>query len=119
MKKKDKNLLNMENLLLKDKYCLITGATSGIGRSAALKMSNMGASITFIARNADKAKSLVEEIFKESGKKPRAIIADLSSQSEIRRASEEYLQLDQPLHILLNQNMVEKRILNQSPSPSE
>ena len=104
----------MDNLLLKDKYCLITGATSGIGKSAALKMSNMGANITFIARNPDKAKSLEEEITKASDKKPRAIIADLSSQREIRRASEEYLRLDQPLHILLNQNMVERKILNQN-----
>ena len=87
---------------LKNKTCLITGATSGIGRSAAIKLSLMGANIVFIARNKEKAKALSEEINSLCGSKPTEIIADLSSQKEIKNAAEEFLKLQEPLHILLN-----------------
>ena len=48
--------------LVKGKNCLITGATSGIGRSTALALSEMGANIFFIARNPQKADELKKEI---------------------------------------------------------
>ena len=44
---------------MEGKTCLITGATSGIGSSAALKLSDMGADICFIARSQEKAKKSV------------------------------------------------------------
>ena len=86
---------------MEGKTCLITGATSGIGSSAALKLSDMGADICFIARSQEKAKNLGEKIFKISGKEPLAIIADLSSQEEIRRAAEEFIQSNKPIDVLL------------------
>ena len=47
---------------MKDKNILITGATSGIGRSAAIALSKMGANISFIARSPEKAQELQNEI---------------------------------------------------------
>ncbi len=87
---------------IKDKNVLITGATSGIGRAAALSLSNMGANISFIARNSEKADKLCQEIFDKTGKRPNSIIADLSSQEDIKKAAHEYIQLGIPLHVLLN-----------------
>ena len=87
---------------MEGKTCLITGATSGIGSSAALKLSNLGADICFIARNSEKARNLSEEIFKKSGKKPTSIIADLSSQEEIKRAADKFIKSDKPIDVLLN-----------------
>ena len=87
---------------LKNQSCLITGATSGIGKSAAIQLSLMGADICFIARNEEKAENLVRDIFNLTGKESSYIIADLSSQKEINNASEEFLSLNRPLHILLN-----------------
>ena len=87
---------------IKDKNILITGATSGIGKAAAIKLASMGANIHFIARNKEKAIDLSEEIEKLSGKAPYSIIADLSSQNEIKRAVEEFKSLNIPLHVLLN-----------------
>ncbi len=87
---------------IRDKNILITGATSGIGKAAAIKLASMGANIHFIARNKEKAKALSEEIEKLSGKMPCSIIADLSSQDEIKKAAEEFKSLNIPLHILLN-----------------
>jgi len=87
---------------INNKNILVTGATSGIGKAATIKFSSMGANIHFIARNEEKAKDLSNEIEKLTGKIPCSIIADLSSQSEIKRAAEEFKSLNIPLHVLLN-----------------
>tara|TARA_B100000029_G_scaffold75195_1_gene66920 strand:- start:1162 stop:2007 length:846 start_codon:yes stop_codon:yes gene_type:complete len=87
---------------IREKNVLITGATSGIGKAAALKLSSLGANIYFIARNEKKAEDLAKEIENISGIIPYSIIADLSSQKEIKRAADEFKSLNIPLHILLN-----------------
>lgn len=87
---------------LENKVCLITGATNGIGLEAAKALNQMGAEIVFIARNHEKANKLKEELLQESGRQPAAIIADLSSQNEVKKAAEEFLSLNKPLDILLN-----------------
>ena len=87
---------------IKEKNVLITGATSGIGKAAALKLSSLGAKICFIARNGKKAEDLAKEIENLRGMMPYSIIADLSSQKEIKRAADEFKSLNIPLHILLN-----------------
>lgn len=88
--------------LLSEKNCLITGATSGIGKSTALALSKMGANIFFIARNINKSEELKNEITKISGKEPYAIIADLSSQNQVKQAAAEFKSLNKPLDVLLN-----------------
>ena len=88
--------------LIEGKNCLITGATSGIGRSTALALSEMGANIFFIARNAQKAEELKKEIERESGKSAHSIIADRSSFKQIEKAAEEYKSLNKPIDVLLN-----------------
>ncbi len=87
---------------MNNKNVLITGATSGIGKAAAIKIASMGANIYFIARNEEKAKDLSAEIESLTGKVPYSIIADLSSQNEIKKAAEEFKSLNIPLHVLLN-----------------
>ena len=87
---------------IKNKNILITGATSGIGRSTVLALSSMGASVTFIARNKDKAEILLKELNKKSQNKAAYILADLSSQKEVKSAAKEYLKMNRPLDILIN-----------------
>ena len=85
-----------------NKNILITGATSGIGRESALALSKMGANITFIARNKLKAENLLTDINKISNGQNSFIIADLSSQKDIKSASEKYLDKNISLDVLLN-----------------
>ena len=87
---------------LKNKVCLVTGATNGIGLEAAKALNKMGAEIVFIARNNEKAERLKEDLLSDSGNQATSIIADLSLQSEVKRAADEFLSLNKPLHILLN-----------------
>ena len=87
---------------LENKVCLITGATNGIGLEAATALNKMGAEIVFIARNHEKAEKLKEDLLRDSGKQSTSIIADLSLQSEVKKAADEFLSLNKPLHVLLN-----------------
>lgn len=85
-----------------NKNILITGATSGIGRESALALAKMGANITFIARNKLKAENLLTDINKISNGQNSFIIADLSSQKDIKSASEKYIDKNISLDVLLN-----------------
>lgn len=87
---------------IKNKNILITGATSGIGRATVLVLSSMGANVTFIARNKDKAEILLKELNTKSQNKAAYILADLSSQKEVKSAAKEYLKMNRPLDILIN-----------------
>lgn len=51
----------------------VTGGSSGIGKSAAIKAAKLGANVTIIARNAKKLELAVEEI-KKAAKNPESQI---------------------------------------------
>ena len=87
---------------INNKNIIITGATSGIGKSAAINLAAKGANIFFIARDKVKAKNLIKEIFDETNKEAVAIIADLSSLEEIKYAADKLKSFNKPLHVLLN-----------------
>ena len=87
---------------INNKNIIITGATSGIGKSAAINLAAKGANIFFIARDKVKAKNLIKEIFDETNKEAVAIIADLSSLEEIKYAADKFKSFNKPLHVLLN-----------------
>ena len=87
---------------LENKVCLITGATNGIGQESAKALNNMGAEIVFVARNEEKGNFLKQQLKNDSGRDATMIIANLSSQAEVKRAANEFLALEKPLDILLN-----------------
>lgn len=68
------------------KVCVITGATSGIGRECALNLAIKGAEVVIIGRREVEGRALVAEIDTFAGV-PRAhfMRADLSSLAEVRR----------------------------------
>ena len=43
--------IELKESLMQNKVCLITGATSGIGRAAAIALAEMGASLILVGRN--------------------------------------------------------------------
>ena len=99
---------------LENKVCLITGATNGIGEESAKELNKMGAEIIFIARSEEKGNKLKEQLFKDSGREATMIIADLSSQDQVKNAAENFLDLDKPLDILLNNAGIMNRERNET-----
>src|SRR5512141_2808785 len=85
------------------KICLVTGATNGIGKAAAQALAQMGATVVVVGRNAPKTAQLVEEIRAASGNQNvNSLLADLSSQHNIRRLAYEFKSSYPHLHVLLN-----------------
>lgn len=83
--------------------CLITGATSGIGLAAAVGLARLGASLVLVGRDPARAERAVREIRRASGAPDvTLLLADLSSQAEVRRLASEFLATERPLHVLLN-----------------
>jgi NAD(P)-dependent dehydrogenase (short-subunit alcohol dehydrogenase family) len=88
---------------MQGKICLITGGTNGIGKSTAQKLARMGATVVIVGRNAQKTAQVVEEIRTISGNKNvDSLLADLSSQQEVRNLADEFKSRYSQLHVLLN-----------------
>lgn len=49
-----------ERYSLKDRHILVTGASSGIGRAVALRISELGARVTLLARNEERLKETLQ-----------------------------------------------------------
>jgi short-subunit dehydrogenase len=84
------------------KTVLITGATSGIGRATALGLAKMGADLAIIGRDRVRTEDAAQEIRASGGGRVDLFIADLSSQSEVRKLAEELLQSLARIHVLIN-----------------
>ena len=69
----------------KEKYVLITGASSGIGEAFARKLASQGYNIIIIARRKNKLKQLAEELKKHYSVKVEVLSADLSEEQEIAK----------------------------------
>jgi NAD(P)-dependent dehydrogenase (short-subunit alcohol dehydrogenase family) len=88
---------------LEGKICLITGGTNGIGKSTALALAIMGATVVIVGRNAPKTAQVLKEIRAASGNKNvHSLLADLSSQQEVRRLADEFKSKYPHLHVLVN-----------------
>lgn len=87
---------------LRGKTCLITGVTQGIGRVAAREIARHGPKMVLIARDAKRGQEVVEEVKAAGSPQVELIVADLSSQAEVRRAAAEFKARHDKLHLLVN-----------------
>jgi retinol dehydrogenase-12 len=88
---------------LTGKVCLVTGATSGIGRAAANALAQQGAMVVFLSRNAAKCAQVAAEMQSATGNQSIGFIsADLSSLAAVRAAASEFRQRYARLDVLLN-----------------
>jgi len=85
------------------KTILITGATEGIGKSAARTFATRGATLVIVGRNAQKTNDLRDALVKETGNAGvSALIGDLSSLADVRRVAAEFKAQHRELHVLAN-----------------
>ena len=81
---------------------LITGGTGGIGKATALGLAARGAHVAVTGRDPSRTDDAVREIRAAGGGQVDAFVADLSSQSEVRRLAAEVLGRLPRIHALVN-----------------
>jgi retinol dehydrogenase 14 len=86
-----------------EKICLITGATSGIGKATAMGLANMGASVVMVGRDRGRGEAALAEIKEKSGNTSvDLMLADVSSQEQLRRLADEFKEAYPRLDVLIN-----------------
>jgi len=118
------------NTSMQGKICMVTGATSGIGKATAMELARMGATVVMVSRDRAKGEAVQSEIKTKSGNDTVALslierhaatplsrlptvsgmkginvdllLADLSSQASIRQLAENFQQHYAQLHVLIN-----------------
>jgi NAD(P)-dependent dehydrogenase (short-subunit alcohol dehydrogenase family) len=89
---------------MKGKVCLVTGTSAGIGKTTAMGLAKLDATVVAVMRDSEKSKVALEEIKTESGKRDSVVYlaADLSSQKSIRELVKEFNSRFDRLDVLLN-----------------
>jgi NADP-dependent 3-hydroxy acid dehydrogenase YdfG len=87
--------------VLNGKTALVTGASSGIGRSTALALAAAGAHVALVARRADRLDDLAVQI-KADGGQALARAADVTDENDATRAVEDAVGHFGGLDILVN-----------------
>lgn len=88
---------------MRNRICMVTGATSGMGKVTAAALAQMGATVILVARNQTKGEAVRDEIRMQSGNmNVEVLLADLSSQQAIRELAATFRQQYQQLHVLVN-----------------
>ena len=89
------------NLSLKEKNALVCGSTAGIGRSTAMLLAKLGATVTLLARDEEKLKNTLLELPFQDGQKHNYIVADFSNPELLKKRVHKVTE-NKIFHILLN-----------------
>ena len=88
---------------LEGKTVVVTGATSGLGKAAAMGLAGKGARVVLVGRNPEKTEQTRQEIIDETGNTNLGIqIADLSLMAETRRLADNLLASEPSIDVLVN-----------------
>ena len=92
------------------KVCVVTGANSGIGKETALGLAQLGATVVLVCRSQDRGAAALAEIKQRSGNDSVALlVADLSSERQVRRVAAAYRQQFDRLDVLVNNAALARR----------
>lgn len=88
---------------MQGKICLVTGATSGIGKATALGLAQQGATVVIVGRSQEKGEAARKEIQEASGNtNVDLLLADLSSQASVRQLAATFQERYDHLQVLIN-----------------
>ncbi len=80
------------------RVCVVTGASSGIGRETVRALARMGATLALVCRDRGRG----EATLAEAGDRAVLFLADLSSQAEVRRLAAALRDRYPAIHVLVN-----------------
>jgi retinol dehydrogenase-12 len=87
---------------LAGKNFIVTGANSGIGKITATELARRGAHVIMANRSRAKSQPVIDEILKETGQTADLVELDLSDLASVRKAADEILAKNIPIHGLIN-----------------
>jgi NAD(P)-dependent dehydrogenase (short-subunit alcohol dehydrogenase family) len=93
----------VEGIDLSDKVCVITGASSGLGRESGRALAAAGAHVVLAARNRDALAETIEWIATEApGAKISTVHLDLTALASVRAAAAAIREITPVIHVLMN-----------------
>jgi NAD(P)-dependent dehydrogenase (short-subunit alcohol dehydrogenase family) len=88
---------------MEGRTCVITGASSGIGKASAERLASMGASVVMVCRSRARGERAKSEVETKSGSRlVEVMLADLASLHSVRVFTQMYGESHDSLHVLLN-----------------
>jgi NAD(P)-dependent dehydrogenase (short-subunit alcohol dehydrogenase family) len=88
---------------LTGKTCIVTGASTGIGRETALGLARLGARVLVVCRSPARGRASVDHIRGETGSASvELMLSDLSAQASVRRLARDILEQCPQIHVLVN-----------------
>jgi NAD(P)-dependent dehydrogenase (short-subunit alcohol dehydrogenase family) len=85
------------------KICMVTGATSGIGAATAEGLAQRGATLILVGRNREKCEATADQFRSRTGNSSiECLVADLSSQADIRGLARQFRDKHSRLDVLIN-----------------
>ncbi len=88
---------------LENKTVVVTGANSGIGKSAAIQLAKLGAKVIMACRSMERGLSALEEVQKASSSRNVELMqVDMASQASIREFVKLYLERNKRLDVLIH-----------------
>lgn len=102
------------------KICIITGASSGIGKGAALGIARRGEQVVMVCRNRQKGEAALAAVRQASGSQAVDLLtADLSSLSNVKQLSNDILNRYERVDVLINNAGVYRKNLFLTPDGVE
>lgn len=85
------------------RVCVVTGASGGIGKAICAGLARRGARVALVVRSRARGEAARDEIARQTGSRDlHVVLADLSSQADVRRAAEEIEARYGAVHVLVN-----------------
>jgi NAD(P)-dependent dehydrogenase (short-subunit alcohol dehydrogenase family) len=92
----------MDELPMSRKVCMVTGASSGIGRVTAERLAAMGATLVMVCRNRGRGERAMAEIREKTSGSVELLLADYASFDSVRSLAKEFLEKHDSLQVLVN-----------------